>query len=254
MPHSCGILVFPDVQQLDLTGPYEVFASAEGTEVHLIWKDLQPVLASTRLSLTPTTTFAECPPLDVLCIPGGSGINALLLDEMVLAFVRQRAAKARYITSVCTGALVLGAGLLKGKRATTPLECARFPASLWRHACRGACRSGWQSDHRRRCNLGHRFRIVRDCCAFRTNRSRNNPARTGINSCTAIFFRHAKGSITESVGGYQAPSCCIARRAREDIVSIVGRYLNAKLSTCCAENAGVGHRRHAFSIPRPDRN
>ncbi|ARM90594.1 isonitrile hydratase 2 (plasmid) [Rhizobium sp. CIAT894] len=124
---SCGILVFPDVQQLDLTGPYEVFASAEGTEVHLIWKDLQPVLASTRLSLTPTTTFAECPPLDVLCIPGGSGINALLLDEMVLAFVRQRAAKARYVTSVCTGALVLGAaGLLKGKRATTHWNALDF--------------------------------------------------------------------------------------------------------------------------------
>ncbi|MBB2753048.1 UNVERIFIED_ORG: cyclohexyl-isocyanide hydratase [Rhizobium aethiopicum] len=127
MPHSCGILVFPDVQQLDLTGPYEVFASAEGTEVHLIWKDLQPVPASTRLSLTPTTTFAECPPLDVLCIPGGSGINALLLDEMVLAFVRQRAAKARYVTSVCTGALVLGAaGLLKGKRATTHWNALDF--------------------------------------------------------------------------------------------------------------------------------
>ncbi|GGD92479.1 DJ-1/PfpI family protein [Rhizobium anhuiense] len=127
MPLSFGILVFPDVQQLDLTGPYEAFASAEGTEVHLIWKDLRPVLASTRLSLTPTTTFAECPPLDVLCIPGGSGINALLLDEMVLAFVRERAVKARYVTSVCTGALVLGAaGLLKGKRATTHWNALDF--------------------------------------------------------------------------------------------------------------------------------
>jgi cyclohexyl-isocyanide hydratase len=115
-----GILVFPEVQQLDLTGPYEVFASAPGSEVHLIWKDRQPVVSATRLPLTPTTTFADCPPLDVLCIPGGSGINALLLDEEVLAFVRQSAAAARYVTSVCTGSLVLGAaGLLQGKRATT---------------------------------------------------------------------------------------------------------------------------------------
>jgi cyclohexyl-isocyanide hydratase len=131
MPLRFGILVFPEVQQLDLTAPYEVFASAKGTEVHLVWKDLQPVLASTRLCLTPTTTFAECPPLDVLCIPGGTGVNALLLDETVLGFVREYAAKARYITSVCTGALVLGAaGLLKGKRATTHWNALDFLAAF----------------------------------------------------------------------------------------------------------------------------
>ncbi|RUW16936.1 DJ-1/PfpI family protein, partial [Mesorhizobium sp. M1E.F.Ca.ET.041.01.1.1] len=115
-----GILVFPNVQQLDLTGPYEVLASAKGAEVELIWKDRNPVTSSTRLSLTPTATFDDCPPLDVLCIPGGGGVNALLEDRAVLDFVRQRAAQARYITSVCSGALVLGAaGLLAGKRATT---------------------------------------------------------------------------------------------------------------------------------------
>ncbi|TPK97084.1 MULTISPECIES: DJ-1/PfpI family protein [unclassified Mesorhizobium] len=115
-----GILVFPNVQQLDLTGPYEVMATVKGAEVELIWKDRNPVTSSTRLSLTPTATFDDCPPLDVLCIPGGGGVNALLEDQAVLDFVRERAAQARYITSVCSGALVLGAaGLLKGKRATT---------------------------------------------------------------------------------------------------------------------------------------
>ncbi|MDX8521674.1 DJ-1/PfpI family protein [Mesorhizobium dulcispinae] len=115
-----GILVFPNVQQLDLTGPYEVLATAKGAEVELIWKDRDPVTSSTRLSLNPTTTFDNCKPLDVLCVPGGGGVNALLEDQAVLDFVRQRAAQARYITSVCSGALVLGAaGLLKGKRATT---------------------------------------------------------------------------------------------------------------------------------------
>lgn len=120
MSLSFGILVFPQVQQLDLTGPYEVFASARGAEVHLIWKDTAPLKAATGLTLTPTTTFAECPPLDVLCVPGGSGVNPLLQDEIVLAFLRERAGQVRYLTSVCTGSLVLGmAGLLNGKRATS---------------------------------------------------------------------------------------------------------------------------------------
>lgn len=120
MSLSFGILVFPQVQQLDLTGPYEVFASAKGAQVHLIWKDTAPLKAATGLTLTPTTTFAACPPLDVLCVPGGSGVNPLLTDEVVLAFLRERAGQVRYLTSVCTGSLVLGmAGLLKGKRATS---------------------------------------------------------------------------------------------------------------------------------------
>jgi len=70
--------------------------------------------------LVPTTTFAECPALDVLCVPGGRGINALLQDAEVLGFLRAQAARARYVSSVCTGSVVLGAaGLLKGRRATT---------------------------------------------------------------------------------------------------------------------------------------
>jgi cyclohexyl-isocyanide hydratase len=115
-----GILVFPSVQQLDLTGPYEVFASVPGAKVHLIWKDRGPIVSATGLVLAPTMTFAQCPALDVLCVPGGAGINALLRDAEVLGFLRAQAARARYVTSVCTGALVLGAaGLLKGRRATT---------------------------------------------------------------------------------------------------------------------------------------
>jgi cyclohexyl-isocyanide hydratase len=88
--------------------------------VHLIWKDLMPVTASTGLMLKPTVTFDDCPALDVICVPGGSGVGPLMEDEQTLAFIKTQAANARYVTSVCTGALVLGAaGLLKGKRATT---------------------------------------------------------------------------------------------------------------------------------------
>jgi cyclohexyl-isocyanide hydratase len=115
-----GLLLFPKVQQLDLTGPYEVFASLPGTRVDLVAASLAPVVAATGLVLTPTITFTDCPPLDVLCIPGGDGVNALLTDAETLAFIRRQAAGARYVTSVCTGALVLGAaGLLRGRRATT---------------------------------------------------------------------------------------------------------------------------------------
>jgi cyclohexyl-isocyanide hydratase len=120
MTLDIGLLVFPKVQQLDLTGPYEVFASIPDARMHLVGRTLDPVVSATGLVLAPTITFADCPQLDVICVPGGAGINALLRDEQTLAFVRRQAAGARYVTSVCTGALVLGAaGLLKGKQATT---------------------------------------------------------------------------------------------------------------------------------------
>ena len=120
MSLEIGILVFPGVQQLDLTGPYEVFASLPEAKVHLVWKDRAAITSATGLVLGPTMTFGECPALDVLCVPGGGGINALLQDAVVLDFLRAQAKRARYVTSVCTGSLVLGAaGLLKGRRATT---------------------------------------------------------------------------------------------------------------------------------------
>ncbi|MBD0680337.1 isonitrile hydratase [Pseudomonas sp. PSB11] len=120
MTLQIGFLLFPQVQQLDLTGPYDVLASLPDVKVHLIWKDLMPITASTGLMLKPTVTFDDCPALDVICVPGGSGVGPLMEDEPTLAFIKAQAANARYVTSVCTGALVLGAaGLLKGKRATT---------------------------------------------------------------------------------------------------------------------------------------
>lgn len=120
MALQIGILVFPKVQQLDLTGPYEVFVSLPDAKVHLIWKDLAPIASATGLILQPTMTYADCPQLDVVCVPGGAGINPLLHDAETLDFLRRQAPAARYVTSVCTGALVLGAaGLLRGKRATT---------------------------------------------------------------------------------------------------------------------------------------
>ncbi|AET90986.1 intracellular protease, PfpI family [Burkholderia sp. YI23] len=115
-----GLLLFPRVQQLDMTGPYDVFAHLPDTRVHLVAKTREPLKSSAGMILTPDASFDDCPALDVLCVPGGSGVGDLMEDEATLAFLREQAKGARYVTSVCTGSLVLGAaGLLHGKRATT---------------------------------------------------------------------------------------------------------------------------------------
>lgn len=114
-----GLLLFPDLTQLDLTGPYEVFHRLPDATVHLVWKDTAPVRAGGGLRLVPDTTLSECPPLDVVCVPGGFGTAALLDDAVVLDWLRTQAKTARFVTAVCTGSLVLAkAGLLAGKRAT----------------------------------------------------------------------------------------------------------------------------------------
>jgi cyclohexyl-isocyanide hydratase len=119
-PFRIGFVVFPKVMQLDFTGPLEVFAQIPGAEIHLVWKSRDPIHATSGLTMLPSTTFAECPQLDLVCVPGGPGINALLTDPETLAFLRRQAEGSRYVTSVCTGALVLGAaGVLQGKRAAT---------------------------------------------------------------------------------------------------------------------------------------
>ena len=119
-PLQIGLVIFPRVTQLDLTGPVQVFSSVPGAKVHLIWKRIEPVPSDSVLVLTPTVTFADCPQLDVICVPGGMGTDDMVNDEEVLDFLRRQAVGAKYITSVCTGSLVLGAaGLLRGYRATT---------------------------------------------------------------------------------------------------------------------------------------
>jgi cyclohexyl-isocyanide hydratase len=119
-PFRSGMLVFPDLTQLDLTGPYEVLARLPGAQTLLLWKTLAPVRSERGLTILPMATFSACPPLDLVFVPGGPGINPLLEDAEVLDFLRRAAAEARYVVSVCTGALVLGAaGLLRGRRAAT---------------------------------------------------------------------------------------------------------------------------------------
>jgi cyclohexyl-isocyanide hydratase len=126
-----GFLLFPRLTQLDLTGPFEVLSRLPGARVRMLWKTLDPVRADSGLGLLPDTSLAECPQLDVICVPGGPGVAALMEDQEVLDFLRRQAAGARYVTSVCTGALVLGAaGLLRGRQATTHWASHDFLAAL----------------------------------------------------------------------------------------------------------------------------
>lgn len=114
------MLLYPGLTQLDLTAPFELLHRIPGAEVHLAWKDLQPVRADSGLGISPSVTLAACPALDVVFVPGGAGQLALMADPEVLSFLRERGQSARYVTAVCTGALLLGAaGLLDGYAATT---------------------------------------------------------------------------------------------------------------------------------------
>jgi cyclohexyl-isocyanide hydratase len=120
MTLRCGLLLFPNLTQLDLTGPYEILPRAPGVEALLVAKTREPVMAQWGMRILPDVDFAECPALDLLLVPGGFGVDEAMGDEETIAFVRRAAAQARYLVSVCTGALILGAaGLLEGRRATT---------------------------------------------------------------------------------------------------------------------------------------
>jgi cyclohexyl-isocyanide hydratase len=118
---NVGFVIFPDLTQLDFTGPLQVLARLPQSTTHIVAKSEDPVPSDCGLGLVPTRTFANCPPLDLLCIPGGSsGVVGVMNDRDTIQFVRRQAGTAKYVTSVCTGAFVLGvAGLLKGRRATT---------------------------------------------------------------------------------------------------------------------------------------
>lgn len=118
---NVGFVIFPDLTQLDFTGPLQVLARLPQSTTHIVAKSEDPVPSDCGLGLVPTRTFANCPPLDLICIPGGSsGVVGVMNDRDTIQFVRRQAGTAKYVTSVCTGAFVLGvAGLLKGRRATT---------------------------------------------------------------------------------------------------------------------------------------
>jgi cyclohexyl-isocyanide hydratase len=118
---TVGFVLFPDLTQLDLTGPLQVLARLPQSRTVVAAKSKGPVPSDCGLSLLPTHSFADAPPFDLICVPGGvKGVIGAIGDRETVDFVRRQAASAKYVTSVCTGAFVLGiAGLLQGRRATT---------------------------------------------------------------------------------------------------------------------------------------
>ena len=118
-PLQIGVLVFEGMTSLDALGPFEVLARTPNSVCHLVWKDCKPVKCDTGLIVTPTLSFADAPQLDVIVVPGGPGQNELMADDELAAFLRQQAQGAQWVTSVCTGSLLLAAaGLLDGYKAT----------------------------------------------------------------------------------------------------------------------------------------
>jgi cyclohexyl-isocyanide hydratase len=119
-PVTIAFLLFPNLTQLDLTGPAQVLSRLGNARIELVAKTRAPVPGDAGFALMPTAIFAEVASADVLCIPGGTGTSDAIEDDATLQWVRHVAARADWVTSVCTGALVLGAaGLLRGYRATT---------------------------------------------------------------------------------------------------------------------------------------
>ena len=118
---NIGFVIFPDLTLLDFTGPLQVLSRLPQSATHIVAKSEAPVPSDCGLGLVPTHTFANCPPLDLICVPGGNlGVVDAFCDRETIEFVRRQARTAKYVTSVCTGAIILGvAGLLKGRRATT---------------------------------------------------------------------------------------------------------------------------------------
>ena len=115
-----AFLLFPNVTQLDLTGPAQFLSRLPDAKVDLVWERIEPIPTDAGFSILPTATFADVPAADLLCVPGGMGIADVIDHAPALDWVLQVGSGAQWVTSVCTGALVLGAaGLLDGYKATT---------------------------------------------------------------------------------------------------------------------------------------
>lgn len=115
-----AFLLFPNVTQLDLTGPAQVLSRLGNAKLDLVWRTREPVMTDAGFAIVPTATFDEVQRADILCVPGGIGVTDVIADDEAIAWVARVGAGAQWVTSVCTGSLILGgAGLLRGYRAAT---------------------------------------------------------------------------------------------------------------------------------------
>lgn len=116
--HVIGLVIYPGMTSLDILGPQQVFSTLPNVELHRIWKTLDPIKTEEGMMIFPDTTFENCPPLEVICVGGGSGQITLIDDPEVIEFFQKQGSTAKFITSVCQGSEFLAkAGLLQGYRA-----------------------------------------------------------------------------------------------------------------------------------------
>jgi len=117
-PFRIGFLLYPHMTQLDVTGPAQFLANMSGAELYFVWKSFEPVPTDASFSIVPTATFDDCPQMDMICTPGGGGQTAVMQDPGVIDWLKRQGSMAKYVTSVCSGSLILGAaGLIVGYRA-----------------------------------------------------------------------------------------------------------------------------------------
>ena len=219
-PLQIGLVLFPKVTQLDFTGPLQVFSSVPGAKVHLIWKRIEPVPTDSVLTLTPTITFADCPQLDVICVPGGVGTDDMVNDEEMLAFLRKqaeapstspRSARVRWCSArpACSKAIA--------RRRTGPRW--NF-CRLRRDADQDARLRRSQPRHRRRRHRGHRFRADAGLAAASTAAPRKRSSSRLEYNPAPPFNAGSPDTAPPEVLAFmkdriaQAPSHSAARRSR----------------------------------------
>ena len=181
-PFRTVFAIYPGLTQLDFTGPFEILARLPRAEAIVASRDGGAIRSDTGLEIGATRRLADIDACDLICVPGGPGVEAASLDPEFLAELKRLATGARYITSVCNGSLILGAaGLLKGKRA-----------AVRRNARRRTRRARRQCHHRRRRDGGDRFRPDGHGRYRRRTHRKGNPACGGICPGAALRFRNAR--------------------------------------------------------------
>jgi hypothetical protein len=206
-PLQIGLLVFPRVTQLDLTGPVQVFSSLPDAKLHLVWKRIEPVPSDSVITLTPTITFADCPQLDVICVPGGYGTDELLLDKDVLEFLQRQEPKAVHNVRLHRFA---GAGrcrTVEGLSRRDALDRRRGIAVFRRL---GLAREGLyrpQQGYRRRRDSRHRLCADAGVAVEGSFGRRDDPASSGVQPGTAFRCRIAEHRARGNRRGHERAGC-----------------------------------------------
>ena len=206
-----GLWFFLASIQLDITGTAQVFSSLPDVSVHLIWKNRRAGAERFRIDADADVTFDDCPQLDVICVPGGYGTDELR-STGGLAFLRKQEQGAQYVTSVCTGSLVLGAAGLSGISRGHALDCRRSVA-VSAHRSRRKSLRRWNRVDRRRHNRWHRFRADAGAMLKDRDRGGDDPAPPGVQPVAAVRCWLAEDAPAAVVAAMQDPGRdCAGRR------------------------------------------